>query len=82
MLRMQQSIPVGNIKLIIANIMQEHIDTAKVVRGQVEFLAKETLTDIPFTEDFCRFQKQRTRTAGGIIDLIDLCFPDNRNASQ
>lgn len=48
----------GNVKLVKINVMQEHIDTAEVVCSQVNFLTVKSLTDILFTKDFCRFQKQ------------------------
>lgn len=42
MLRIQQRIFMGNIKLVKINVMQEHIDTTKVVRSQIDFLTIKT----------------------------------------
>ena len=82
MLRRQQGIFMGNVKLIKINVMQEHIDTAEVVCSQVNFLTVKSLTDILFAKNFRRFQKQRTRTASRVINLVDLCFPSDSHTSQ
>ena len=82
MLRIQQRIFMGNVKLVKVNVMQEHIDTAKVVCSQIDFLTIEALTDILFAKNFRRFQKQRTRTTSRVIHLVDLCFSGNRNSGQ
>ena len=71
MLRIQQRIFMGNVKLVKINIMQEHIDTAKVICSQVDFLTIKALTDILFAENFRRFQKQRTRTTGRVYVPTD-----------
>ena len=71
MLRRQQGIFMGNVKLIKINVMQEHIDTAEVVCSQVNFLTVKSLTDILFAKNFRRFQKQRTRTASRVYVLTD-----------
>jgi len=42
-------VAVGNIKLFVINIVQEHVDTAKVVGGNVDFLTIKTLPNIFFT---------------------------------
>ena len=66
MLRIQQGVLVGNIKLVKVNIMQEHVDTAKVICSQVDFLTIKALPHIFFTEYLRHFQKQRAGTAGGV----------------
>lgn len=50
-----QRIAMGNIKFVVADIMKEHIDTAEVVGGDIDFLAKESLTDIFLADEFSRF---------------------------
>lgn len=82
MLRRQQGIFMGNVKLVKVNVMQEHIDTAKVICSQVDFLTVKALTDILFAEDFRCFQKQRTRTASRVIYLVDLHFSSNCHSGQ
>lgn len=82
MLGADERVLIGNIELVVANIMEEHIDAAEVIGGQVNLLPKEALPDILFTENSCRFEKQRTGTAGGVVDLIDLCFPHDSDTGQ
>ena len=40
MLRRCQRIVAGNVELLEADIMQEHVDTAEVVRGGIHLLTK------------------------------------------
>ena len=54
MLRRQQGVFVGNIKLIIVDIVQKHIDTAKVIGGKVDFLTIEALTHTIFAKNLCQ----------------------------
>ena len=49
-----------DIEFVITYIMQEHIDTAKVVSCDVDFLSVESQTNIITTQDFCKLQKKRT----------------------
>ena len=71
MLWREKCILAGDIKLVVVNVVQEHIDTAEVVGGKVNLLTIETLTHIVLAEYLCRFEQQRTRTASRVIDLID-----------
>ena len=63
MLWLGQRILMSYIKFIVINIVQEHIDTAKVVGGNVDFLPEEALTNSVFSKYFRSFQQQRTATA-------------------
>ena len=58
MLRGGQCIFTGNIKLIKTNIMQEHIDAAQVVGGNIYFLSIKTIADSIFAKNFFRLQEQ------------------------
>jgi hypothetical protein len=73
---------VSDIELVELDIMEEHIDTAEVVRGQVNFLAIEALADIGSAQDFSRFKEERARATGRVIDLIDRGFADDRDARE
>ena len=53
-----KSIAVFNTEFIVTDVMQEHINTAKVVGGDVDFLTEKSIANIIFTEDFRKFQKQ------------------------
>ena len=51
--------------------MQEHIDTTQVVGRDIDFLPIKAVSDGILTENLFRFQQQRTRAAGGIVNLVD-----------
>ena len=61
-----QRIAVGDVKFVVVNIMQEHVDAAEVVGRDIDLLPIKSLPDIAEAEDLRCFQKQRTGTAGGI----------------
>ena len=82
MLRVHKCIFVSNVKLVVVNIVQEHIDTAKVIGGEVDLLTIETLTNILFAKDLRCFQKKRTRAAGGVVDFVYFSLSYNSNAGQ
>ena len=82
MLWREKCILAGDIKLVVVNVVQEHIDTAKVVCGKVNLLTIETLTHIVPSEYLCRFQEQRTRTASRVIDLIDFALAESCQAGE
>ena len=74
MLRIGQRILTGNVEFVKFDVMQEHIDTAQVVRCNVDFLPKEAIAHgIPSQHLFC-LQQQRTGTAGRVIYLVDFLF--------
>ena len=72
MLRCGQGVLAGNVELIKAHVVQEHIDTAEVVSRNIDFLSVKAVSDGIFTEKLFRLQKQRTRTTRRVIDLVDL----------
>ena len=82
MLRVHKCIFVSDIKLIVVDIVQEHIDAAKVVGGEVNFLTIKTLTNILFAENLCSFQKKRTGTTSRVVDFVNFCLANNRNSGQ
>ena len=71
MLGADQRIAVGDVKFVVVNIMQEHVDAAEVVGRDIDLLPIKTLPDVAGAENFRRLQKQRTGTAGRIYkDVI------------
>ena len=72
MLRIQQRIFTGNIELVKTDIVQKHIDSAKVVGGDIDFLPKVALPDSIFAQNALRFQQQRAGAASRVIHLVDL----------
>ena len=82
MLRIDQRVSPGNVKLVIINVVQEHIDTAKIVVRQIDLLSEETLPDIVLAEDLRKFQQQRSASASRVINLVDFCLADDRQPRQ
>ena len=72
MQRIGQRIIAGDIKLVITYIVQEHIDTAQVIGGNVNLLPIVADTDALRPQNLGSLQQQRARTAGGVIDLVHL----------
>ena len=77
-----QRIAVGDVKFVVVNVVQEHIDAAEVVGRDIDLLPVKALPDVAGAENFCSLQKQGTGTAGGIIDLVDLGLSGDGNARQ
>ena len=71
MLGADQRVAVGDVKFVVVNIMQEHVDTAEVVGRNIDLLPIKALPDVAGAENFRRFQKQRTGTAGGVYVPTD-----------
>ena len=57
--RIGQRVAVGDVELLVVHIVQEHVDAAQVVGGQVDFLPVEPLTYCIVAQDFGEVQQQR-----------------------
>ena len=66
MLWIYKRIAMGNIKLVVINIMQKHIDTAKIISCNIDFLSKKSLTHIFFAKNFGKFKQQRSTATRGV----------------
>ena len=67
--------------------MQEHIDAAKVIGGQVNLLAEEATLNVVFTQHLFHLQQQRTRAAGRVyvptdFDTIEKAFSGVETAEK
>ena len=82
MLGLCQRIFVGNVELVVIDVVQKHIDTAEVVRCQIDFLTEKALPHVFFAENFCKLQKERAAAASGIVHLIDFGFTHNGEFRQ
>ena len=82
MLRCGQRVLAGNIKLIKANVMQEHIDTAKVVSSDIDFLSIKAVSDGISAQNLFGFQKQRARAAGRVVDFIDFSLAHRAKSGE
>lgn len=60
MLRIDQRIPMRDIKFIITNIMQKHIDPAEIIRRNVDLLSIKALTDVFPAKILGHFEKERS----------------------
>lgn len=58
--RVRQRIAQRNVELGKVHSVQEHINPAQVIGGEVDFLTKEALFHIFQTQDFRELQQQRT----------------------
>ena len=58
MLRFQKRITQCYIEMAVVDIVQEHIDTAEVVGGLIDFLTIETLLHIILPNDFGNLHQQ------------------------
>ena len=87
MLGADQRVSVRDVKFIVVNIMQEHIDAAEVVGRDIDLLPIKSLPDVAGAENFRRLQKQRTGTAGGVyvptdFDTIEKAFSGVKTAEK
>ena len=69
-LRRGKSVPVGNIELVIVDVVEEHIDAAQVVGG--DLLAIKPLAHMVAAQYLGGLQQQGAGPAGGIVDFVDL----------
>ena len=60
MLRTDQRIFTGDVEFIEADIMQEHIDAAEIVRRDIDFLPVEAIADRISPQHLFGFQKERS----------------------
>lgn len=60
MLRTDQRIFTGDVEFIEADIMQEHIDAAEIVRRDIDFLPVEAITNSVLPQHLFGFQKERS----------------------
>ena len=46
----RQCVAMTDVKLVVVDVVEEHIDAAKVIVGDVDFLAKKALSDVFLTQ--------------------------------
>lgn len=80
--RVDEGVAVGEVELLVVDVVQEHVDAGEVVSGQVDFLAVEPLTHIAFTKDLVELQQQGPGTDSRVVDLVDLFFADDGDAGE
>ena len=82
MLRGDKRIFTGNIKLIKADVVKEHIDPAKVVCRDIDFLSEETVDYRVSAKNLFSFEQKRTGTASRVVNLIDFGFTDRAETGK
>lgn len=73
-----QRILAGNIKFVISDVMQKHIDAAEVVSRDVDLLPVKAVTDGVLAKHLFGFQQQRPRPARGVYKNV--VFDTNRKS--
>ena len=68
--RVDERVAAGDVELIEADMVQEHVDAAEVECRRIDLLTVEALADTVHTENLCELQQQRARAAGGVVDLV------------
>ena len=81
-LGIDQRVAVGNVEMVVVHIVQEHVDAAQVVRGQVLLLAEKPLPDFILAQHLDRLQQQGTRTARRVVDLVHFALAVGGDAGQ
>ena len=77
-----QGILAGYVELVKAYIVEEHIDAAQVVSGDVYLLAVKAVAHCVVAQHLHRLQQQGARAAGRVIHLVHLGFAHGAQPGQ
>jgi RecA/RadA recombinase len=80
--RVDERVAVGDVELLVVDVVQEHVDAREVVGRQVDLLAVEALPHVVLAEHLGELQQQRARAARRVVDLVDLGLADDRDAGE
>ena len=72
----------GDVELLVVDVVQEHVDPAQVVGREVDLLAEEPEPDIAVAEHPRELQEQRPRAAGRVVDLVHPGLAHDRDPSK
>ena len=61
-----------DVELVKADVVEEHIDAAQVVGGDVDLLAEKAVARRIMAQHLHRLQQQGAGAAGRVIHLVDL----------
>lgn len=78
----EEGVAQTNVELGVADVVQEHVDAAQVVGGQVDLLTEKALPDMLFAEDLGKVEQQRAGTASRVVDFVDFGFADQGQAGE
>ena len=71
-----------NIKIVVVDIVEEHVDAAEVVGRRVDFLAVVFQRRVFLADGLREFQQQRPGTAGRVVDAAYLVAVGSRQSGQ
>ena len=71
-IRLEKGVAVAYIEVGIVDVVEEHVDAAEVVGGDVQLLPEEAFLHIVFAENLGKLEQQRAGTAGRVIHLVDI----------
>ena len=74
--------PLGDVELLVVHIVQEHVDAAQVVGGEVDLLPVEALAHLVVAQHLDEVEQQGAGTAGRVVHLVDLGLADDGDARQ
>ncbi len=77
-----QRVAVGDVELLVVDVVQEHVDPAQVVGREVDLLAEEPQPHVVAAEHLRELQQQRPRAAGRVVDLVHLGLADDRDPGE
>jgi hypothetical protein len=80
--RIGEGVAVGDVELLEVDVVQEHVDPAQVVGGQVDLLAEVALADVVVAQDLVELEQKRTRPTGGVVHLVDLGLADHGDPGE
>lgn len=82
MLGIGEGVLAGDVELVIANVVEEHVNAAEIVGGEIDLLTVESLAHFVAPEKLGSLQKQRAGATGGVIDLVDLGLVADGDAGE
>ena len=80
--RVGQRVAVGDVELLVVDVVQEHVDPAQVIGGQIDLLTEEPPPHILLAEHLGELQQQRPRPARRVVDLVHLGLADHGDLRQ
>lgn len=70
-----------DVELVKADVVEEHIDAAQVVGGDVDLLAEKAVARRIMAQHLHRLQQQGAGAAGRVIHLVDLGLANGAQSS-
>ena len=77
-----EGVAVGDVELFVVDVVQEHVDAAQVVGGEVHLLAVKALAHLVRPQHLGEFQQQGAGAAGRVVDLVDFGLAHHGEAGQ